>query len=366
MRKAKVGRWMSWFLIGSFSLLIILTFYMVGRQLTRYIKYHSPITAIYIAPDSKKIYVSIRYHARTYLFFSEDQGESWENITPKYFLQKQQKKINDILFIFGKEDSPGFIGLITQSSFLISNNFGNDWEMTIFQDEIKVFLVRQNPFQLNEFLLASYDGIYFTSNYGEDLRHITEGFKHQDSDASFFIKDLEFSGSPGVIYFVSYDSLFKSSNGGFSWTKIPSSRRFYYQLEIDSKNKTHLFVGISNGGILETGNSGYKWEYLDDRLPVAYKKNLRCFFLKINPYDSDLIFASIESGDDIPVNLRSVDGGETWERLELQEKFYPNTVMIFGKNNDIYVGTASGKLFLSKDKGTTWRQLKFEIGRLVK
>ncbi len=365
MRKAKVRRWMSWFLVGSFSLLIILTFYMVGKQLVRYIKDYSPITSIYITPDSKKIYVSIRYHARTFLFFSEDQGENWNNITPDFFLHKQ-KKINDILFIFGKEDFPGFISLITQDSFFISNNFGKTWERIIYQDEIKVFLVRQNPFQPNEFLLASFDGIFFTSNYGTDLRHITEGFKHQDSESSFYIKDLEFSGTPGVIYFVSYDSLFKSSNAGFSWTKIPSSRRFYYQLEVDSKNKKHLFVGITNGGILETENSGYKWEYLDDRLPIAYKKNLRCFFLKINPYDSDLIFASVESEDDKPVNLRSLDGGETWERMELQEKFDPNTIMVFRERNEIYLGTASGKLFLSKDKGTTWRQLKFEIERLIK
>ena len=175
---------MSWLLAGSFSFLIILTFYMVGRQLVRYIKYHSPITSIYINPDSENIYVSIRYHARTYLFFSEDQGESWKNITPEYFLLKQ-KKINDILFIFGKEDFPGFIGLITQNSFFISNNFGKAWERNIFQDEIKVFLVRQNPFQLNEFLLASFDGIYFTNNYGKDLRHITEGFKISSNQKYF-------------------------------------------------------------------------------------------------------------------------------------------------------------------------------------
>ena len=338
---------------------------MVGKLLVRYAKYYRPITAIYIAPEDDSIYLSIRYNLRNYLFVSKDSGENWVDITPEYY-KKKQERIDDILHVFGKKDFPQFKGLITQYAFFISNDNGQKWERIEYPNSIKVFMVRHNPFVENEFILASFDGLYFTDNYGKDLRNITEIFrKDEESPTNFYIKDMEFSKDPGVLYFISYDSLYQSLNGGLAWSKVLTPRKFYYQIEIDPEDSMHIYTGISNGGILESFDGGLTWDYLDKRLPLNYQQNLRCIFLKISPLNRNLIIAAIEQEDYRTVNMRSIDGGNTWERIELEEELDPGTVIKFEKGI-IYLGISTGSVFISKDDGLTWKQLNFDIGRLVK
>ncbi len=363
MRNFKYNRLLNWFLLLSFTLLIILTFYMVGKQLTHYIKNYNPITSIYIN-SSGEIFISIRYHLKSYLFKSKDRGESWENITPDFFL-KDNDQVNDILFIFGKKEMPGFVGLVSKDSFFISHDFGITWERNKYPDDIRVYLARQNPFSENEIMLASFTGIFFTSNYGKDLSNITNVFNKETESSSFIIKDLKFSKTPGILYFASYDSLFNSQNGGLTWKKISTSRKYYYQIEIDPENPGHIYAGISNGGILESFNGGYSWEYLDKRLPIKAKENLRCFFLRVSPFDKNLIFGSIEADDKIKTNLFSKDAGKSWKKMNLKDNLDSGSIMLFTEDL-IYLGNSTGNLFISKDSGENWEKLKFNIEGLVK
>jgi len=313
---------------------------------------------------NEEIYVSVRFHLKNYLFLSKDMGETWSNITPEYYL-KEEEKVNDIILIFGKEETSEFIGLISRDSFFLSNDRGETWDRIEYPNNTRVFLARRNPFSENEFMLAAFNGIFFTDNYGKDLKHITEVFSKDTESSAFIIKDLTFTGTPGVIYFASYDSLFTTQNGGFTWKKVITSRKFYYQIEVDPYDDLHIFAGISNGGILESFNGGYSWEYLDKRLPFKPKKNLRCFFLKINPFNPNLIFSALEVDDREQENIYSSDGGKTWDRMKFKEPLDSNSIVIFQKNL-IYLGTSNGKIYISKDNGVNWEPLKFNIEVLLK
>ncbi|MDD3627808.1 MAG: YCF48-related protein, partial [bacterium] len=119
------------------------------------------------------------------------------------------------------------------------------------------------------------------------------------------------------------------------------------------------------GGILESFNGGYSWEYLDKRLPIKAKENLRCFFLRVSPFDKNLIFGSIEADDKIKTNLFSKDAGKSWKKMNLKDNLDSGSIMLFTEDL-IYLGSSTGNLFISKDSGENWEKLKFNIEGLVK
>ena len=102
-------------------------------------------------------------------------------------------------------------------------------------------------------------------------------------------------------------NLFRSDNGGSSWTKITGTLpdRFYNDIAIHPTNDSIVYIAVGGYGtphIYKTSNSGQTWTAMSSGLP-----DLPMTAVVIDPFYPDHIYA----GNDVGIYV-SQDGGLTW------------------------------------------------------
>ena len=104
------------------------------------------------------------------------------------------------------------------------------------------------------------------------------------------------------------------------------------------------------GGIFRTTSGDGVWQELERGLPELVEAHA----LVAHPRERDVIYAGTQDGP-----YRSIDGGETWERLG----FPPGPGMVWSlafhptDPNVMYCGTAPVALYRSEDGGDNWEKL---------
>ena len=175
-------------------------------------------------------------------------------------------------------------------------------------------------------------------------------------------------------------SLFKSRDLGRSWAELPAIRQVpgteYWtfpappriahtkMLAFDPRDPKVIYAAIEQGALLKTRDGGRSWRELagysrpDDR---AYRDVHQVMLLPSRP---ETVFMTTGVG-----LYRSLDGGETWERLT-DEEFrlaYPDHMMLSPDEKTLFMsgakyhpghwmGThvADTTIVLSRDRGRSW------------
>ncbi|MFI5237107.1 MAG: WD40/YVTN/BNR-like repeat-containing protein, partial [Ignavibacteriales bacterium] len=261
------------------------------------------------------------------------------------------------------------------------------------------------------------NGIYKTTNAGEDWQHL--GFENTDHISKIIINpensnEVYVAALGGVWASNEERGVFKTSDGGKTWTKIlyinestgcadlaidPSNPNILYAGMWDFQRKPYTFrSGGPGSGLYKTTDGGKNWE----KVNIAVDRgNLGRIALSISPVDPKIIYALIESNK--TGLYRSTDGGKNWElrttaQIVADRPFYFSLIVtdpidtnriykpgffltvsddggfsfsspfveggnvhgdfhalwIDPKNNsNLYLGTDGG-LYISNDKASTW------------
>jgi photosystem II stability/assembly factor-like uncharacterized protein len=174
----------------------------------------------------------------------------------------------------------------------------------------------------------------------------------------------KFNQSKADYFAASVSGLYRSSDGGKSWTsafdslhlqKDPSA--LAVAVSPDLEYDPSIFVGL-NGGILRSPNNGHQWEsaMLPSPPPV-----ISALAISPNFIQDGIVFAgTLEDG-----MLRSSDRGGRWHGwnfglLDL------NVLCLaispgFANDETLFVGTQSG-IFRSTNGGRSWREVSLPIG----
>lgn len=113
--------------------------------------------------------------------------------------------------------------------------------------------------------------------------------------------------------------LFKSMNGGTSWTpdystELPSADRFSVQaIELNPKNPDEVFV--YRAIVLKSADRGETWE------PI-FSEGSAAIFLNVSDFHADQIWAGGETATLRPYIASSVNGGESWNLLNNRINFH--------------------------------------------
>jgi regulation of enolase protein 1 (concanavalin A-like superfamily) len=186
--------------------------------------------------------------------------------------------------------------------------------------------------------------------------------------------------NPNVLYIGTQNGVAKSVDSGQSSTMldkgIPTKDFIVWSIAINPTNSNVVFLGgedqsdISHhiARIFKSTNGGKTWTELGD--PVAHPMDIA-----INPESGTVLVASEGVGI-----LKPVDGGETWQRIS-QDSGLSSTNVCGGlaidpKNPSIvYAGTntytgGNGGVYFSTDEGETWKELNAglsarQVGSLV-
>ncbi|OGO16903.1 MAG: hypothetical protein A2Z14_01930 [Chloroflexi bacterium RBG_16_48_8] len=173
-------------------------------------------------------------------------------------------------------------------------------------------------------------------------------YSHSASTTNLSIRAIAIHlGSPLTIYVGTYqDGVYKSLNGGASWSASGMPDKPVYCLTIDPVNPSHIFAGTSGdgGSLMATSNAGASWFSMNSGLT---EKNVYALLFDANT--ANKLYAGTNEGLYI-----SIDGGSLWTRVA----FAGLKVYALALDEDlagVFAGT-SGGFYFSTDGGSIWQQ----------
>ena len=227
------------------------------------------------------------------------------------------------------------------------------------------------------------NGVYKSEDGGETWKHL--GLENTGRISRIIIhpknRDLIYVGSLGHAYSPQKErGVFMSENGGDSWKHVLfiDSNTGISDMVMDPDNSRILFAGawqldlktwrrISGGpgsGIFKSVDGGISWTKLKGNgLP---KKDVGKIALAMTPADPDRLYALIETGDGVPYGDQETESGELWRsddngktfklvnsnrNLGGRQAYYTRTAASTDNPNEIYFMTSD--FFSSIDGGVS-------------
>jgi photosystem II stability/assembly factor-like uncharacterized protein len=227
-------------------------------------------------------------------------------------------------------------------------------------------------------------GVWKTEDAGYTWRNISDGFFKSGSVGAIAIapsdKNVLYVGMgehPVRGVMTSHgDGIYKSTDGGQTWkhTGLPDSRHIA-AIRIHPQNPDLVYVTVQGAlwgpsehrGIYRSKDGGQKWEkvhYINENTGAADLSmdvsNPRILYAGM--WDHQRYPWKVRSGGDGSGIWKSVDGGDTWQKLKtgLPEKMGKVAVAVSPANPQrVYanIEAEKGGVFRSDDAGKTWQQV---------
>ncbi len=187
-----------------------------------------------------------------------------------------------------------------------------------------------------------------------------------------YVQKLVIDTNGDLIACTRNNGVMRSENGGVNWTKILGSGIGGFSdraadFEISSDGSFYATLGIySSDGLYKSENNGLTWEFIHGNgMPT---ENFRRIEVGVAPSNSDVVYAVLEAFDGSCLGIyRSLDAGSNWTSLEIPTS---ESGLIFGRNqlwydlavtvdpqNENHVIIGGVNLFRSTNGGDTWDQL---------
>jgi photosystem II stability/assembly factor-like uncharacterized protein len=222
------------------------------------------------------------------------------------------------------------------------------------------------------------DGVYKSTDAGktwknvglQSSQHISRIIIHPDDPETVFV------AAQGALYSDSKErGLFKTTDGGKTWRNVlyVDEKTGASELSMDANNSRIMYAAmwehgrrpwkvISGGpgsGLYKSVDGGETWDRLSEGLPTELGK----MAIAVSPSNSDKVYALIESDTekDLGGLFVSNNAGKNWSRVSddnrlTQRAWYYIEVFVDPKDeNTIYV--LSAPALRSKDGGRTWETL---------
>lgn len=291
------------------------------------------------------------------IFSSTNYGENWN--------AKNSGILHPYVLTIDFVDTIAFAGTVGGGLYM-SLNFGNLWFKTNLSYESIMSFVSDGK---NIFVGTKSSGIYFSSNRGDTWVEINSGIRKSEVLCLATKGDTIFAGTNG-------GGLHFSTNLGKNWLRTAYSIRNPYISSIACTD-TAIYVGTLGSGLFfKTKNS-----------EIWIQSKLNTFEITaILPY-KDFLFVGTNHKGLFVMNrfadsiLKNKFPGETITAIcRMQEKIYiafksggiailtypyneVEEIKLKGisinaletSNNNIFAGSDDGKIFISTDKGETWK-----------
>ncbi|NOX37050.1 MAG: choice-of-anchor D domain-containing protein [Calditrichaeota bacterium] len=251
------------------------------------------------APDSLII-----FNSSSTGYYSTDAALSWTKFDYGFSL------------IYGVHIHPQFSDSIFVNNYnhlLISGDFGTTWEYKPYKDNQpygRLSICFANTHYMYS-IATTNDRAFASYDKGDTWQIIFE-------DPNVTLRDISVSPeNPLLVFLSTSDSLFKSTDGGQTWTDISNNL-------LQVTNKTFYKISISP---------------YDDSLIILYE----------DWYTNSIII--------------SYDQGNTWEKryVDLGASIGIKSIRYLADNNTIYIAArksgSDGGIYVSQDRGATWQRL---------
>lgn len=252
--------------------------------------WNAPIALSNSQPD--RIYIGSQFVHK-----SEDQGESWETISPDLTTNDPKKQL--------QEDSGG----------LSMDNSGAENHTTIFT-------IAESPLDPKIIWVGTDDGnVQVTKDGGKNWINTVENIPNLPQNT--WVYHIEASVHDAGTAYAVFDGhtsgdmtpyVYKTSDFGTSWTSIATDdiKTFARNIQEDTKNPNLLFLGTEMG-LYITNNGGESWSQFTNNLPPV-----AIHYIALQDQTNDLILGTHGRGiiiiDDISP-LREINANQLAEKL---------------------------------------------------
>ena len=256
--------------------------------------WNTPIALSNSQPD--RIYIGSQFVHK-----SEDQGESWETISPDLTTNDPKKQL--------QEDSGG----------LSMDNSGAENHTTIFT-------IAESPLNANIIWVGTDDGnVQITKDGGKTWINTVDNIPNLPPNT--WVYHIEASVHDAGTAYAVFDGhtsgdmtpyVYKTSDFGTSWTSIATDdiKTFARNIQEDTKNPNLLFLGTEMG-LYITNNGGESWSQFTNNLPPV-----AIHYIALQDQTNDLVLGTHGRGiiiiDDISP-LRKINADQLAEKLYLFE-----------------------------------------------
>jgi photosystem II stability/assembly factor-like uncharacterized protein len=218
------------------------------------------------------------------------------------------------------------------------------------------------------------DGVYKTTDGGKTWENM--GLKESRQIGKILVdprnSDVVYVAAEGSAWGPGGDrGLYKTTDGGKNWEKVLeiSEQTGVNNVIMDPRNpdilyasseqrRRHVHTKIGGGpetAIYKSTDAGENWKELEQGLPKGHMGGIG---LAISPVNPDVIYAIIEATEDEGGFFRSVNRGESWEKMSDHHSSgqYYNEIFCDPQDVDkVYSMETVGKV--TKDGGKTWERI---------
>ena len=274
---------------------------------------------------------------------TEDYGTTWNVVSDGYFASPSIGDIdvaqNDANIVYVGTGSDGLrSNVITGKGMYKSIDGGETWEHIGLRDTGHIGAVEIDPANHNVVWVAAI-GQAFNANEERGVYKTEDGGKTWTkvlyiSDTVGF-SDIELlPGNPNIVFATAWKAERKP------WTIISGGTQ-------------------DEGGLYKSTDSGASWEKITEGLPQELIGKID---LAISRADSRIVYALVEAPDDEGGLFKSVDQGKSFELISTESSirtrpFYYANIDVDPKNPDILYAMATRNM-KSVDGGKTWERLR--------
>jgi photosystem II stability/assembly factor-like uncharacterized protein len=221
----------------------------------------------------------------------------------------------------------------------------NQWNGEIIQ---RLIMDNTNPDVL---YAATYSGIYKTTNGGTSWTNLRTG--------SYY--DIEFKpGTPATMYASDSIGFLRSTDSGANWSYVPSiTTDGRTSIAVTPANPSLVYVWGVDGGFNYSNNSGTSFSPRTDPQSEATPYGHYDYVMTVSPVNENLLFVGGLSV------ARSTDGGQSWLTVS-DWSGWPAPNYCHADNHDLEFAPGSsqviyscndGGIFKSTDQGNSWTDL---------
>jgi len=274
---------------------------------------------------------------------TEDYGTTWNVVSDGYFETPSIGDIavaqNDANIVYVGTGSDGLrSNVITGKGMYKSVDGGATWEHIGLRETGHIGAVEIDPTNHNVVWVAAI-GQAFNANEERGVYKTEDGGKSWNkvlyiSDTVGF-SDIELlPGNPNIVFATAWKAQRKP------WTIISGGTQ-------------------EEGGLFKSTDGGESWEKITEGLPQGLIGKID---LAISPADSSIVYALVEAPDDEGGLFKSVDQGQSFELVSTESSirtrpFYYANIDVDPKNPDVVYAMATRNM-KSVDGGKTWERLR--------
>ena len=163
-------------------------------------------------------------------------------------------------------------------------------------------------------------------------------------------------GNPNTIY----AGIFKSANGGQSWTVSNSGLpdAVIRVLRIDPSNPATIYAGSALASVFKSTNGGRSWTAANSGITPACIEDLA-----VDPANSATLYAAISAGGNCPLLsgvFKSNNGGASWTEVNsgITDLQVLSLAVEPSNTNVLYAGTRLHGIFKTTNAGASWSLVK--------